>query len=273
MAGGGASALHASPPCAPSSPAPRPSLPVPAAIRPTSFLSVGQLFSGSQTVNSASPPIPSPLPTALPPTQPPTPFSPTPPPLLPPRQPHPHSHLQQEQHQLIQQHKDANNKWRVNVVIQGVDLLNGTVCGSMEALDVPKAVAPVVTFWTGEIIDNINHFFRTRRWGASLENDVKHWKRFKAFEQVLHLVSSDSADQLDLSQSRFIFMRWKEIFFVSAGEECNLTIAGFYYVCMDRHTGAVLGYYFDPKCQPYQRLQLNAVASSHGYAFPDYSFN
>jgi len=68
-------------------------------------------------------------------------------------------------------------------------------------------------------------------------------------------------------------MRWKEIFFVSPGEDCGLTIAGFYYVCMDRQAGAILGYYYDPHSQPYQRLQLNAVSSPNGYAFADYEFN
>jgi hypothetical protein len=36
-------------------------------------------------------------------------------------------------------------------------------------------------------------------------------------------------------------MRWKEQCFLDAGEDCGLTIAGFYYVCMDRRTGSVDG--------------------------------
>lgn len=166
-----------------------------------------------------------------------------------------------------------NDEWRVNVEIQGLDLARGTVCGSMEALDVPKAVSPVVTFWRGEIIDNINYFFWTGRWDAEVKEDLKHWKKFVAFVPMQARVQRDRGDDIDLSQSRYVFMRWKEIFFVSPGEDCGLTIAGFYYVCMDRITGAVLGYYYDPQSQPFQRLQLNAMSGEHGYSFADYEFN
>ena len=36
-------------------------------------------------------------------------------------------------------------------------------------------------------------------------------------------------------------MRWKERFFLSAGEDIELTIAGFYYIQLCRQTGAVEG--------------------------------
>lgn len=165
------------------------------------------------------------------------------------------------------------NEWRVNVVIQGLDLEKGTICGSMEALDVPKAVSPVVTFWSGEIVDNCNYFFRTRRWKAESKQDVEHWKQFTAFSPLLSRVNQDRGNDIDLSQMQHIFMRWKEIFFVSPGEDCGLTIAGFYYVCMDRQSGTILGYYYDPDSTPFQRLQLNAVSTSTGYNFADYEFN
>lgn len=220
----------------------KPIAPSPRPIRAVSFLEAGRAFSGSQTVNK-----PLPQQRALP-----TPASSTAPGV-------PYS-------------KDMD-EWRVNVVIQGVDLRRGTICGSMEALDVPKADSPVVTFWTGEIIDNINHFFRTRRWLVPLEKDVEHWKHFLAFCPFQPAVHSDSLHRVDLSQHRYIFMRWKELFFASPGEECGLTIAGFYYVCMDRHTGSILGFYYDPECQPFQRLQLNAVSTRNGFALGEYAFN
>jgi hypothetical protein len=37
--------------------------------------------------------------------------------------------------------------WKVHVRIQGCDLRHGTLCGSMEALNVPSAESSVVTFW------------------------------------------------------------------------------------------------------------------------------
>lgn len=159
-------------------------------------------------------------------------------------------------------------------MIQGLDLQRGTICGSMEALDVPKAVSPVVTFWRGEIIDNCNYFFWTGRWDAEVKQDVDHWKKFVAFAPMQAKVRRDKGDDIDMSRLRYVFMRWKEVFFVSPGEDCGLTIAGFYYVCMDRYTGAILGFYYDPQSQPYQRLQLNATFPSQGgCAFEDYEFN
>lgn len=165
------------------------------------------------------------------------------------------------------------DEWRVNVAIQGLDLERGTVSGSMEALDVPKADSPVVTFWRGEIIDNRNYFFWTGRWDAKVKTDVEHWEKFIAFSPLKMRVQRDRGDDINLADSRYIFMRWKEIFFVSPGEDCGLTIAGFYYVCMCRLTGAILGFYYDPHSQPFQRLQLNATSNPNGYAFGHCEFN
>ena len=44
-----------------------------------------------------------------------------------------------------------------------------------------------------------------------------------------------------LASASHVFMRWKEQCFLDAGEDCGLTIAGFYYVCLDRRTGDVDG--------------------------------
>lgn len=164
------------------------------------------------------------------------------------------------------------DEWRVNVEVQGADLARGTLCGSMEALDVPRADSPVLTFWRGQIIDNVNHFFRTDNWSAKFANDMEHWQEFRAFEALSADVRSERGDDIDLSQRRHIFMRWKEIFFVSPENECNLTIAGFYYCCMDRITGSIAGYYFDPSNQPWQKLLLRAQQADNGAAFADYQF-
>lgn len=198
----------------------------PRPVRDSSFLAVGAVFTGSQTVTTAA-------------------ASPA----------------------------KASDEWRVNVTVQGVSLERGIICGSMEALDVPRAQSPVLTFWRGQIIDNRNHFFATNDWKAKFEDDLEHWSEFRAFEHIKKDVTSGRADDLDLSTSRHIFMRWKEIFFVSPGEDCGLTIAGFYYVVMDRQTGAIAGYYFDPNNQPWQRLELNAEPNPNGFSFADYQFN
>ncbi|KAF8007378.1 hypothetical protein BT93_K1398 [Corymbia citriodora subsp. variegata] len=64
----------------------------------------------------------------------------------------------------LQNEKDE--AWRVNVCIQGCDLDHGYLCGTMEALNVPMADTPVVTFWEGEIVDGKNYTFFTGKWEA-----------------------------------------------------------------------------------------------------------
>lgn len=55
---------------------------------------------------------------------------------------------------------------QVVVRVQGVDMARGYACGVMEAMNVPQANEPIITFWEGEIIDNANHSFFTQGWGA-----------------------------------------------------------------------------------------------------------
>ena len=38
-----------------------------------------------------------------------------------------------------------------------------------------------VTQWEGQVVDNANHSFLTRSWGASRQSDLKHWGKFAAF--------------------------------------------------------------------------------------------
>ncbi|XP_024525079.1 glucose-induced degradation protein 4 homolog isoform X2 [Selaginella moellendorffii] len=136
--------------------------------------------------------------------------------------------------------------WKVNVRLQGCDIQHGYLCGSMEALNVPSAETPVVTFWEGQIVDNRNYTFFTGQWDASPDTDVKHWSKFSSFLPLSDTVERDGGRSLDLATYPSIFMRWKEKFFVNVGADCGLTIAGFYYVCFSRNNGAVQGFYYDP---------------------------
>ncbi|KAJ7535771.1 hypothetical protein O6H91_12G045300 [Diphasiastrum complanatum] len=142
--------------------------------------------------------------------------------------------------------------WKVNVRLQGCDIQHGYLCGSMEALNVPSAETPVVTFWEGEIVDNKNYTFFTGQWDATTETDVKHWSKFPSFLPL---------------------KRWKEKFFVNVGTDCGLTIAGFYYVCFTRSNGIVNGYYYDPNSSPFQKLELKATNEGRsGHSFATYQF-
>ncbi|KAJ7535772.1 hypothetical protein O6H91_12G045300 [Diphasiastrum complanatum] len=164
--------------------------------------------------------------------------------------------------------------WKVNVRLQGCDIQHGYLCGSMEALNVPSAETPVVTFWEGEIVDNKNYTFFTGQWDATTETDVKHWSKFPSFLPLKEEVQKDGGRSLDLANYPYIFMqRWKEKFFVNVGTDCGLTIAGFYYVCFTRSNGIVNGYYYDPNSSPFQKLELKATNEGRsGHSFATYQF-
>ncbi|KAH1265666.1 Glucose-induced degradation protein 4 [Glycine max] len=161
--------------------------------------------------------------------------------------------------------------WRVNVRIQGCDLEHGYLCGTMEALNVPMADTPVVTFWEGEIVDTKNYTFFTGKWEASPEDDIRHWSKFPSFSPLLGQVEADGGKSLDLSNYPYIFMRWKEQYFVNVGTDCGLTIAGFYYICFSCSDGSISGFYYDPNSSPYQKLELKSTNDGRsGFSFSSY---
>ncbi|KAK7859791.1 glucose-induced degradation protein 4 like protein [Quercus suber] len=161
--------------------------------------------------------------------------------------------------------------WRVNVRIQGCDLEHGYLCGTMEALNVPMADTPVVTFWEGEIVDTINYTFFTGKWEATPEDDKKHWDKFLSFAPFKSQVEFDGGKTVDLSNYPYIFMRWKEQYFVNVGTDCGLTIAGFYYVCFSCSDGSISGYYYDPNSSPFQKLELKSTNEGRsGFSFSSY---
>lgn len=165
----------------------------------------------------------------------------------------------------------AADDWQVVVRIQGLDMSNGYVCGVMEAQNVPQARTPIITFWEGEIVDNNNYTFFTQKWVAQREDDLQHWSKFPAFAALEHDVKRQGGRSQQLATSPCIFMRWKEVYFVNTSESCGLTIAGFYYICIDRQSGAITGYYFDPKSQPFQFLSLKPLTcAGGGMAFGSY---
>lgn len=155
--------------------------------------------------------------------------------------------------------------------IQGCDLDHGYLCGTMEALNVPMADTPVVTFWEGEIVDAKNHTFFTGKWEATSEVDIRHWTKFPSFSPLLSQVEVDGGRSLDLSSYSHIFMRWKEQYFVNVGTDCGLTIAGFYYVCFSCSDGSINGFYYDPNSSPFQKLELKSNHEGRsGFSFSSY---
>lgn len=157
-----------------------------------------------------------------------------------------------------------DERWKVSVRITEADVERGLLRGVMDAVNQhPGGTSGVSTFWEGEVLDGDRVGLLTGRLGATAQVDRVHWARFPPVERMLARIrAGEDPDPTDLS--RYLLMRWKETFFVASPSECALTIAGFYYICFDRVTGAVDGYYFDPRSNPFQRLQLRRSAPSSG---------
>jgi hypothetical protein len=54
----------------------------------------------------------------------------------------------------------------------------------MQARNVPGMQQPIETFWEGSIVDDVNHTFFTRAWGASRDTDLQHWAKFDGWAAI-----------------------------------------------------------------------------------------
>ena len=165
----------------------------------------------------------------------------------------------------------TSERWSVRVVLDFVNFEKGEVFGTMTASNVPGAENNVVTYFEGEIIDNENSTFYSNP-DASARTclaELRHWSRFPSFRPLRDSVLEEDGRAPALSASGKVFMRWKEKCFLSGGANCRLSIAGLYYVTLDRVNGDIHAYYWDPNSAPEQKMNLK-VGSSHqqGYALP-----
>ncbi|KAI5303983.1 hypothetical protein KEM56_006988 [Ascosphaera pollenicola] len=163
---------------------------------------------------------------------------------------------------------DHSEKWPVKVTIHDVNFRNMTLCGTMEAYNIPDKPLTnqngthIVTFLEGEIIDFNRHSLRTRNFNSNLEIDANYWHSLEPFKDM----SDDEMTEKLLNEDymkhklgeKYLLMRWKERCFVSPSHERQgLTISGFYYICLRRSDGHIQGMYYDDGSSPYQLLNLD----------------
>lgn len=170
------------------------------------------------------------------------------------------------------------DEWRVQVEITRVRWDAGLVCGTMTALDIPSQDAPISTYWEGEVIDNDRVTFSSARFGTRAATDLEHWSSFAGFSNVrsasLELGSRGAFTCADLDRTGYVFMRWKELEFMSSAKpQRALTIAGFYYICLNRSTGSIEGLYHDPCTSPHQKLYLRPCLAQAGCSFGDVTYS
>ncbi|PLW35931.1 hypothetical protein PCASD_12699 [Puccinia coronata f. sp. avenae] len=117
-----------------------------------------------------------------------------------------------------------------------------------------------------------HHFQQISTFGSTSHlNDLRYWSKTKAFlgldpNSIFQTLENDPIF-LDALDSQFILMRWKETNFVNCEPtQSGLSIQGFYYVCLEKLTGLVEAYYYDPASLPYQKLQLKPIGTN-GFGF------
>ncbi|XP_014889140.1 glucose-induced degradation protein 4 homolog isoform X3 [Poecilia latipinna] len=129
----------------------------------------------------------------------------------------------------------------------------------------------LTTFFVGEIISRRRPFL-TRKWDADEDVDRKHWGKFQAFYKHGKTFNSDNFDYKALENSDYIFMRWKEQFLVpdhTIKDISGASFAGFYYICFQKSTATIEGYYYHRSSEWYQSLSLNHVQE---HSMPIYEF-
>lgn len=145
------------------------------------------------------------------------------------------------------QQQSKEHSYEVNVKIQHVDFDQSYLYGYLCISHLTASHPTLTTFFEGEIISD-KYPFLTRKWEATSEIDLEHWSRFEGFtEEYARTFTSDRFDYERLKNSDFIFMRWKERFLVpdhTVKHVEGASYAGFYYICFNKRTSQIKGYYF-----------------------------
>jgi len=157
--------------------------------------------------------------------------------------------------------KSKGNQYDVEVVLQHVDEENSYICGYLKIKNLTDEYPEMVTFFHGEIISS-KHPFLTRKWDADEDVDRRHWGKFLAFYQYSRNFNSDNFCYKELEETDYVFMRWKEHFLVpdhTIKDINGASFAGFYYICFQKSTSTVEGYYFHRNSEWFQSLNLKHV--------------
>uniref|UniRef100_H2ZLR2 Glucose-induced degradation protein 4 homolog n=1 Tax=Ciona savignyi TaxID=51511 RepID=H2ZLR2_CIOSA len=154
--------------------------------------------------------------------------------------------------------KSKGNCYDVEVTLQNVDLENSFLCGYLKISGLTEEFPTMITFFDAEIISE-RYPFLTRKWEADEEVDIKHWKKFLSFYQFAKTFNNDNFDYSELKNSDYVFMRWKEHFLVPNHKIESIhgaSFAGFYYICFQKSTATIEGYYYYRTSEMFQSLNL-----------------
>jgi hypothetical protein len=152
-----------------------------------------------------------------------------------------------------------DSRYEVSVELQYVDLKNSHLCGYLNISNLTQEYPELTTFFEAEIIDGSRCSFLTRKWEADEDIDRSHWTKFPGFNPSMEMLLQDRSLEYEFPSSRYVFMRWKELFLVPDHHVDSINGAsyeGFYYACADLENETIEGYYYHHTSPLFQRLEL-----------------
>lgn len=167
--------------------------------------------------------------------------------------------------------KSKGSAYEVDVVVQHVSIEESYLCGYLKIKGLTEEFPTLTTFFAGEIISQKRPFL-TRKWDADEDVDRKHWGKFLSFYKYAKNFNCDDFDYEALERSDYIFMRWKEQFLVpdhTIKDISGASFAGFYYICFQKSTATIEGFYYHRSSEWYQSLNLNLIQE---HSLPIYEF-
>ena len=141
--------------------------------------------------------------------------------------------------------KSGRNSYEVEVELKHVDLENSFLCGYLRIKGLTEDYPVLTTFFDAEVVGK-KYSFLTRKWDADEAVDRQHWGKFPSFTAYERKFNEDGF-VYDFHNSDFVFMRWKEHFLVPDHRIRTIagaSFAGFYYICFQRSTGTISGFYY-----------------------------
>ncbi|KAG0363547.1 hypothetical protein BG005_010745 [Podila minutissima] len=156
--------------------------------------------------------------------------------------------------------RSGSHSYDVIVDIKHVSLTESTLCGYLHIKGLTEEYPELTTFFDAEIVGP-QYSFLTRKWDADESTDEEHWTLFQPFDDIVHSCGRDKS-KYDFAKEPCIFMRWKEHFLVPDHRVEGISgasFAGFYYICYNKSTGQINGYYYHHTSEKFQQLILNHV--------------
>ncbi|KAJ2237677.1 GID complex subunit 4, VID24 [Coemansia sp. RSA 1286] len=154
---------------------------------------------------------------------------------------------------------NGTRSYVVSVALKYVDMGVPELCGHFTIRGLTPDLPMLTTYFDAQIVGSGPNSFVTNQWDASVDTDRTHWSFFPAFMQYrTRFDCKDFRYKLSLSD-KYVFMRWKERFVVPNYKLSRINGAsydGFYYVCYDRETASITGYYYHRDSDHYQCLKL-----------------